>query len=172
MNKIELIYLDLDGVVFGFEELYTKWFGITPEETRATGNKKLFHKNFDEFIARRGFEKLEMLEDAHILLDYLDYAEIPVEILTACGGARRIEAAKEQKTIAVCDNVCHWLDVRAMNFAVNSKEKVKWAAPNALLIDDKPSNVLEFAQSGGHAIRHTSAVSTIQQLQYYYGLPK
>ena len=46
-----------------------------------------------------------------------------------------------------------------------AKLKQKYAAPNHILIDDKPSNIEEWRSQGGIGILHTSATNTISQLK-------
>jgi hypothetical protein len=46
-----------------------------------------------------------------------------------------------------------------------AKDKQKEAAPNHILIDDRKSNIDEWRANGGIGILHTSAASTIKQLQ-------
>ena len=50
---------------------------------------------------------------------------------------------------------------------VPANEKQKFANPNAILIDDRTSNIQQWIDKGGIGILHTSADETIKQLKKY-----
>ena len=46
-----------------------------------------------------------------------------------------------------------------------SKDKQNYSGENKILIDDRPSNIIEWRSQGGIGILHTSAANTIAQLK-------
>ena len=47
----------------------------------------------------------------------------------------------------------------------SAEQKQEFAKPNAILIDDRPSNIEQWRAKGGIGILHTSANKTIEQLK-------
>ena len=48
---------------------------------------------------------------------------------------------------------------------VSGKDKKEFAAPNHILIDDRPHSIDPWREAGGIGIQHTSAADTIAQLK-------
>ena len=62
-----------------------------------------------------------------------------------------------------------WINKNLTNvkeiFLVPANEKQEFANPNAILIDDRLSNIEQWRAKGGIGILHTSADETIKQLK-------
>ena len=52
----------------------------------------------------------------------------------------------------------------------HKKHKKDFAAPDAILIDDRESNIIGWIENGGEGILHTSAEETIKTLIEKYNL--
>lgn len=160
MRKITKIYLDMDGVIADFDHAYIKRFGITPAEA---DQGKEFYKHFDEFIAERDFANLPLMQDAQILLNFLDSTGIPVEILSSTSSEKRHDAIAPQKT--------EWLLKHGIIYPINlvpgKRHKRTYAKPDHLLIDDTAQNIDQWRTDGGIGILHTDALTTIGIMKMY-----
>lgn len=160
MRKITKVYLDMDGVIADFDRAYVHRFGITPAEA---DKGKEFYKHFDEFIAERDFAKLPLMQDAQILLSFLDSTGIPVEILSSTSSEKRHEPIAEQKK--------EWLLKHGIIYPVNlvpgKRFKRTYAKPDYLLIDDTGQNIDQWREGGGIGILHTDALTTIGIMKMY-----
>jgi hypothetical protein len=160
MHKITKIFLDMDGVIADFDRHYKELYRMSPREA---DQKKEFYKLFDHFIANEHFAKLPMLQDAKILLSYLDSTGIPVEILSSTSSEKRHEPIAKQKT--------EWLREHGIHYPINlvpgKRLKRNYAKPDHLLIDDTSQNIDQWREDGGIAILHTDALTTIGIMKMY-----
>lgn len=157
---INHIYLDLDGVLanFDFE---------TVNELKSKG--KWQNEGFPKFIRDKGFIKLPKLDDADFLLNFLKKSEVAVTILSSAGDPG-------DDYHEVVDQKLQWLRKHNIDFPaliVRKKDhKKQWARGRALLIDDNEKNCADFAEAGGNAIKHKSALNTIEVIKNNYFLTK
>ena len=68
----------------------------------------------------------------------------------------------------MCDQKREWLkknglDLLPQHFAMGAREKQKWAAPNALLIDDYEKNIRQFKEKGGHGIFYQHDINKLME---------
>jgi 5'(3')-deoxyribonucleotidase len=152
------IFVDIDGVLADFNSKWVELFGSEPKET--------FNRHsWQEFVASRQFEKLDMLPDAYRLIDYLviisSKPAVSVHLLGSTGGYEYHGTVQEQKL--------KWLEKHHILFdavLVPGKRYKQWhATESAILIDDHEKNVEQFISRGGNAILHTSANDTIAKLK-------
>lgn len=160
-NRIEKIYVDMDGVIANFNKRYLEKFGVTPEETRS--NKK-FGEYFQKFIQDREFAALDPMPDALLLLTYLNtLTHIPKEILSS--------TAREDNHASISEQKKEWLERYNIdykqNFVPGKQHKAKYATPNSILIDDTLVVIDSWDKAGGIGILHKNAVSTIAILEMY-----
>lgn len=162
MHKIKItkIYLDMDGVIADFDRQYKELYKISPREA---DQKKEFYKLFDHFIETQQFAKLPLMQDAQMLLQYLDSTGIPVEILSSTSSEKRHDAIAPQKS--------SWLREHGIVYPINlvpgKRLKRTYARPDHLLIDDTSQNIDQWRQDGGVGILHTDALTTIGILKMY-----
>ena len=157
MHKFTKVYIDLDGVIADFERRYIELFGTSPASDDA---RKRFGTRFGQFIQSEHFATLDLMEDAHVLLDYLSVITVPVEILSST--ARPIThsgiAVQKQK----------WLEFHGIKFnpifVPGKRLKAQYATPTAILIDDTESNITDWNDAGGCGILHKTALTTIAKL--------
>jgi hypothetical protein len=160
MRRITKVYLDMDGVIADFDKKYKELYRMSPKEA---DDKKEFYKLFDNFIETRQFAKLDMTQDAKILLQFLDSTGIPVEILSSTASEKRHDAVAPQKT--------EWLREHGIHYPINlvpgKRLKRQYAKPDHLLIDDTGQNIDQWREDGGIGILHTDALTTIGIMKMY-----
>ena len=154
-----VIYLDMDGVLCNFDKAYRMFDPVKAD-------RKKFRQSVME---HKIFETLEMMEDAHILLDQVNkinimFKHIDVQILTSMGtfDEEQGKEAARQKTV--------WLEKNNISFKPNfvrSKlEKSLYAHEQTILIDDSIGCIEPFREKGGVAIHHTDALTSIHCLNH------
>lgn len=157
---IDKIYVDMDGVIANFNKAYKARFKLYPEETR---NRKEFYGLFETFIGEECFAKLDLMDDARELLNFLDELNTPKEILSS--------TAREEFHSAIGPQKAQWLNTHNIayiqNFVPGKRHKYKYATPNSIIIDDTKSVIDDWNKAGGIGILHTDAVSTIAILKMY-----
>ncbi len=160
MRRITKVYLDMDGVIADFDKKYKELYRMSPKEA---DDKKEFYKLFDNFIETGQFAKLDMTQDAKILLQFLDSTGIPVEILSSTASEKRHDAIAPQKT--------EWLREHGIHYPINlvpgKRLKRQYAKPDHLLIDDTGQNIDQWREDGGIGILHTDALTTIGIMKMY-----
>jgi hypothetical protein len=150
-----VIYSDMDGVITDFDERFMKYSkGIPPSQYESENGKEAFW----DLITKEGVKfwvGMDWMPDGETYWKYIKKYN-PI-LLSA---PSREESSKLGKRLWVKKN----LPGTKLMLAY-AKDKQKEAAPNHILIDDRKSNIDEWRANGGIGILHTSAASTIKQLQ-------
>lgn len=150
----------MDGVIADFDNRFKSLYKMEPREA---DDRKEFYKFFDEFIATKQFQTLDMMPDAQLLLNYLSKLSIPTEILSSTSSEKRDADIRAQKLM--------WLQTHNIGFKVNlvpgKRFKKDFSNPNSLLIDDTSVNIDQWRREGGIGILHTDALTTIGILKMY-----
>ena len=149
------LYLDMDGVLCNFQKAYLAIPGVDPGEF----DRKKFRSAVIDY---KIFEDLEMMPDAQELLNHVVKLNVKIEMLTSLGTHDPFQGnqAKYQKMKWLKD---HNIPYKA-NFVRSKPEKAEYATPTSILIDDSIGCVKPFEFAGGHAILHTKAKKTIDEL--------
>ena len=160
--KIDIIYLDMDGVIADFTQRYKDLYKMHPREAE---NYKKFGEFFDDFIETEQFSTLDLMPGAMDLIKALDATNIPVQILSSTANEVRYDAISKQKVV--------WLQTHGItypqNFVPGKRHKKKWATPTALIIDDTKSIIDDWQEAGGTAIWHQDVPSTLVSLSEILG---
>jgi len=152
------IYVDLDGVLADLESYIEKIIGHPLRKIGSEWeNADAIWKKLRE-MDEPDFSKLELLPDAMILWDYVK--KYNPNVLTATG--QPAEKNDKQKRQWIEDNLTGYNDVFTV---VASRNKSKWAWPDAILIDDREKSIIPWREKGGIGILHTSADETIDELK-------
>jgi hypothetical protein len=159
--KISMIYLDLDGVVADFVKRYKELYRMEPKEAE---KKKEFNKFFDEFIATKQFETLDLMPGAMDGLTFLrKHLTVPTQILSSTANEARYDDISKQKLI--------WLNTHGVTFSTNfvpgKRHKYKFAGPDKIIIDDTESVIDDWKKAGGIGILHKDWVTTLAILKMY-----
>jgi hypothetical protein len=155
--QIDKIYVDMDGVLCNFEKRYTERYGHISEEVR----RSTFKTNFKDFIETDQFATLEILDDAHHLIDVLDLYVIPKEILSSTAYEEVYESISLQKARWLATHNISW----KQNFVPGKRHKYKWATPNSVIIDDTWSVIEDWRNAGGIGIHHKNTEQTLAELK-------
>jgi hypothetical protein len=152
MNTLTL-YLDMDGVLANFEK-----------EFKRENPDKFDRQRFrDAVLKSHIFEKLEMMPDAHVLLDHVaKNRNLKVEILTSMGTFDPFQGneTKKQKLLWLRAHNIHY----PANFVRTKQEKANFANENTILIDDSLGCIEPFVLKGGIGILHSDARTSILKL--------
>jgi hypothetical protein len=159
--KISMIYLDLDGVVADFNKRYKEQYHMEPREAE---KKREFDKYFNEFIATKQFETLDLMPGAMDGLTFLrKHLTVPTQILSSTANEARYEDISNQKLI--------WLQTHGITFSANfvpgKRHKYKFAGPDKIIIDDTQSVIDQWKEAGGIGILHKDWVTTLAILKMY-----
>jgi 5'(3')-deoxyribonucleotidase len=170
------ILLDMDGVLADFMTQYHKITGERPVDVYGsnivmTAEQQTYKDNmFDRYIDHQGFVDAPMMLDApELLADLFRLLNAnrlgTIEICTSTGGAKRESEVREQKLQWLHANgpiKCVAHIVSSGKKKANVIDKERWTD---ILIDDTKFVADNFTNHGGISILHTSAKSTIEQLE-------
>jgi hypothetical protein len=155
---IEIIYVDLDGVLANFRTKYIEEFHEDPD---AVGNVRHWNK----FIETKCFEKLDMMPGAKGGVKFLKKSNVHVKVLSSTGGKHKPndDEAGRQKQV--------WLDIHGIEwpaiFVPGKKLKIDYAKKGAILIDDDEGTIENWIKAGGIGIYHTDWDTTETILRMY-----
>ena len=145
-------YCDMDGVLVNFIKGYLELSG------RDIFGQYHTDKRFWEPIDKAGVEywiNLEWTPDGKELWDYIKKYNPELLSSPSIQNDSRVGKAK-------------WVEreLPGVHLILRSaKRKQEFAAPDTILIDDRDSNIEQWAAAGGIAIKHTSTADTINQLK-------
>lgn len=149
----------MDGVLTDFHRRYAELFG-----ENASGEDRPNKKdsvNWTKFVLSNQFETLDWFPGSKKLLEFVDSANVPIEILSSTGGAKYFTEVRNQKVV--------WLNnakiLYQSNLVPGRRVKRFYAFPGSVLIDDTPDVIEEFNKYGGIGILHTDADKTINELK-------
>ena len=156
------VYVDMDGVVADFDQRFLDLSGMMPREYEAKYGRDAFWEFIDEGENKLKFWiGIPQMSDAQSLMDYV--SQYDYEMLTS-------PSIKQQslmgKGLWIKNHTSKGLfkSKPKVNYRF-AKNKVEFAAPNHILIDDKASTIDSWNAAGGIGILHTSAANTISQLK-------
>lgn len=150
---IDLIYLDMDGVIADFDKAYQSQYGVYCRD-----DPKRDH--WEEAVNNGIFANLEYTPGAIELIKFVEKLNVRIEILSCIGNrGNQCQVARQKK---------EWLIAKGFyyrtNFTFTKREKSDYASPNSLLIDDSSGCIDPFREQGGHGILYENTKSAIEQL--------
>jgi hypothetical protein len=159
---INIIYVDMDGVLCNFEKRYFEKFGVSTSEVRRS-MKHLYSSNWEAFVKDREFESLDWFTDAKELVKFLNSLSIKKEILSSTAGDTFYDFIAGQKSKWLDDHGIDW----QRNFVPGRKYKKNYARKDVLLIDDTMDVVDSFSNANGFSILHRDVKETINLINIY-----
>ena len=155
---IEIIYIDMDGVLANFRDMYIKEFGEDPDAVKNV-------RHWVEFVKRKCFEKLDLMPGAKSGIKFLKKSNIHVKILSSTGNDKKPDdkEVSKQKTEWLEDHNIDWPTI----FVPGRHHKIKYADKHAILIDDNQDTIDEWIKAGGVGIYHSDWDTTITILRLY-----
>ena len=151
---MKTIYIDMDGVVADFD---TYVEGVLGREIGWGTSQDLTDEEWVKLASvDRLYYQLPLMPDATKLVAYAKSlsTRFYVGFLTAIPRRTTIPSAQADKQA--------WVDKyfpgMKMDIGPYSRDKQKWCTPGDILIDDRPSNIVEWSAAGGIAMYHTGDV--------------
>lgn len=155
MERVDLIFLDMDGVLANFDKYFVDNIGHTPQEYIDKYGKSNFwaviHSKHPDL-----FQKLEPYPHAKELLA-LCQSKAPTVILSSPPAINRDKAVRDKIS---------WLKEHGLAVpAIFETEKYKHASSGALLIDDMKKNTEPFEKAGGQVLLFKDFASAKKTLE-------
>ena len=153
MNKpdIQIIYVDMDGVLANFRAKYIEEFNEDPDMVKNV-------RHWKEFVKRHCFVKLDMMKGAKGGVKFLKKSNVHVKILSSSGGRDKPLDEEVQKQKA------EWLELHGIEwpaiFVPGKKHKIEYAEKGAILIDDDEETIDRWNEAGGIGLYHTDWFTT------------
>jgi len=148
------IYCDMDGVICDFEKQFIKFFGMHPHAYEAEYGKPKFWKGIDE-AGVRFWAGMPWMPEGQKLWSYIEKYNPTLLTAPSMDDSSRIGKAVWRKK--------HIPGV-PMKFKA-AKNKADFAAPNAILIDDREDTIASWNAQGGIGILFKSTDQVINELK-------
>jgi 5'-nucleotidase len=139
------LFIDMDGVLCDYEGHYRRLFGVS----FGMDDKERRWKNVDDVSF---WSTIPWMRDGKML-----WAAVQRFNPTILSAPTREQSSRKGKLI--------WCrrELGIVNVILET-EKYKYAAPDSILIDDRPQNIDPWKANGGIGILHTSTVGTLHEL--------
>lgn len=138
------IYCDMDGVLTDFEKRFDHFSGMNPQEYEKKYGTPSFWELIDVKIGVRFWVGMDWMPEGKRLWDFIKPYQ--PHLLTS---PSRNDTSRLGKNLWVKNN----LNPKPKTIFAYSADKQRYANENSILIDDKKSNINEWAAKGGIAIR-------------------
>ena len=153
MNKpdIQIIYVDMDGVLANFRAKYIEEFNEDPDMVKNV-------RHWVKFVERKCFEDLDWMKGAKGGVKYLKKSNVHLKILSSTGGRDKPldEETSRQKQKWLDDHDIDWTEI----FVPGKKHKIDYAEKGAILIDDDEGTIERWNEAGGIGLYHTDWFTT------------
>ena len=152
------IYCDMDGVLTDFEKRFDHFSGMNPQEYEKKYGTPSFWELIDVKIGVRFWVGMDWMPEGKRLWDFIKPYQ--PHLLTS---PSRNDTSRLGKNLWVKNN----LNPKPKTIFAYSADKQRYSRENAILIDDKKSNINEWAAKGGIAIRckNGNVSHVIEELQ-------
>lgn len=157
-NRDFVLYCDLDGVLFHWDGRVKELLG-DQFETASKGHKWAAITKYDADV-QPFYETLPKFDDTDQLWTFITSTFEFYNILSACGSTPKNAADQKRRLVRA-----HFGEVNTI-IVKKGPDKAMYANPKSILIDDRDDRVLvPWRAAGGIAVKHTSALDTIEQLK-------
>ena len=156
------IYCDMDGVLTDFEKRFDHFSGMHPQEYEKKFGIEQFWHLIDTKIGVRFWVGMDWMPEGKRLWDFIK--PYKPDLLTS---PSRHNSSRLGKQLWAKNN----LNPKPKVIMAYSADKQRYANENSILIDDKKSNINEWAAKGGIAIRCKNGnvdhvIEKLQELGY------
>lgn len=151
------IYCDMDGVLTNFDKAYFDLTGVN------LNGQHFNDKNFWDPINEAGYDfwvNMEWMPDGDDLWKVI--SKYNPTLLSA-------PSRNNDSRVGKFDWVQRELPGVELILRSASRKR-EFAAPNHILIDDRPDNIQGWIEDGGEGILHTSAIDTLKTLKEKYNI--
>jgi len=138
------IYCDMDGVLTDFESRFEHFSGMSPKEYENKYGTAGFWNLIDVEVGVKFWVGMDWMPNGKQLWDFI--SPYKPDLLTS---PSRDNNSRLGKNLWVKNK----LNPKPKVIFAYSKDKQRYANENSILIDDKPSNINEWAAKGGIALR-------------------
>jgi FMN phosphatase YigB (HAD superfamily) len=138
------IYCDMDGVLTDFESRFEHFTGMSPKQYENRYGTPGFWDLIDNKIGVKFWVGMDWMPEGRRLWDFIN--PYRPDLLTS---PSRHDTSRLGKNLWVRNN----LNPKPKVIFAYSADKQRYSKENAILIDDKKSNINEWAAKGGIAIR-------------------
>lgn len=138
------IYCDMDGVLTDFESRFEHFTGMSPKDYEAKHGRSPFWQLIDVTVGIKFWSEMEWMPNGLQLWSFIQ--SYKPDILTS---PSRDNSSRLGKNLWVSKHISPNPKV----IFSYSADKHRYANENSILIDDKESNIQEWAAKGGIAIR-------------------
>lgn len=138
------IYCDMDGVLTNFEERFEHYSGMHPQEYEKSKGLAAFWNLIDVEVGIKFWIGMPWMPQGKKLWEFIQ--PYKPDLLTS---PSRDNASRLGKQLWAKNK----LNPKPKVIMAYSKDKQRYANENSILIDDKKSNINEWAAKGGIAIR-------------------
>ena len=138
------IYCDMDGVLTNFEGRFDHFTGMNPQEYEKKHGTPAFWELIDNKIGVRFWVGMDWMPGGKELWDFIKPYQ--PHLLTS---PSRNDTSRLGKNLWVRNN----LSPKPKVIFAYSADKKRHATDGSILIDDKKSNIADWANSGGIALR-------------------
>jgi len=157
------IYCDMDGVLTDFESRFEHFTGMHPQEYEKKNGTEQFWHLIDVKVGVRFWVGMNWMPQGEQLWNFIK--KFNPSLLTS---PSRDNNSRLGKSLWVRNK----LSPKPKVIFAYSKDKQRYASPNSILIDDKPSNIEEWKAAGGIAFRVKNgdivpALQGLKELGYY-----
>ena len=156
------LYCDMDGVLTNFESRFEHFSGMHPQEYEKKYGREQFWYLIDQKIGVRFWVGMDWMPNGNQLWDFIKPYQ--PDLLTS---PSRDNSSRLGKQLWAKNN----LSPKPKVIMSYSADKQRYANENSILIDDKKSNINEWAAKGGIAIRCKNGdvnhvISKLKELGY------
>ena len=138
------IYCDMDGVLTNFEARFEHFSGMHPQEYEGKYGTPAFWELIDNKVGIRFWVGMDWMPQGKQLWDFIKPYQ--PDLLSS---PSKHDNSRLGKNLWVRNN----LNPKPKLIFAYSADKQRYSRENAILIDDKKSNINEWAAKGGIAIR-------------------
>jgi len=138
------IYCDMDGVLTDFEERFEHYSGMKPKEYENKFGTPAFWELIDVKIGLKFWVGMKWMPQGQRLWDFISPHK--PDLLTS---PSRDNGSRLGKQLWAKNH----LNPKPKVIMAYSADKQRYANENSILIDDKPSNIDQWAAKGGIAIK-------------------